>query len=143
MELLDPTDELSFMEKPRIVYAGFWARFGASVLDGLIVGIPMALVNYGLFGGNRLIFLNNLLVGWLYSALQESSPKMATLGKRAINLKVTTVNGGRLTFAQATGRHFGKLLSTIILLIGYFMMLWDDKKQTLHDKLANTVVIAE
>jgi uncharacterized RDD family membrane protein YckC len=58
-----------------------------------------------------------------------------------LGLKVTTTNGERISFGQATGRHFGKYISTIILFIGYLMMIWDDKKQTLHDKMANTLVV--
>jgi uncharacterized RDD family membrane protein YckC len=78
---------------------------------------------------------------WIYFALQESSSAQATLGKRALGLKVTSVEGGRISLGQATGRYFGHIISSIILLIGYFMMLWDDKKQTLHDKMADTLVI--
>lgn len=73
--------------------------------------------------------------------MQESGPNQATLGKKALGLKVTGLNGERISFGQATGRFFGQFLSAIILLIGYFMMLWDDKNQTLHDKLAETLVI--
>lgn len=66
---------------------------------------------------------------------------MATLGKKALGIKVTDMYGERITFAQATGRHFGKIISTVILFIGYFMMLWDDRSQTLHDKIAGTLVV--
>ena len=75
------------------------------------------------------------------SALLESGAKQATLGKRAMGIKVTDVNGNRISFGQATGRHFGKWISSIILLIGYLMMLWDERKQTLHDKMAGTLVV--
>ena len=68
---------------------------------------------------------------------------MATIGKKAMRIKVTDLAGNRISFGQATGRHFGKILSAIILLFGYFMMLWDDKSQTLHDKIAGTLVIQE
>jgi uncharacterized RDD family membrane protein YckC len=51
------------------------------------------------------------------------------------------MNGHRISFANASGRFFGKYVSAIILLIGYLMMLWDDKKQTLHDKMAGTLVV--
>ena len=68
-------------------------------------------------------------LSWLYSALLESGPKQATLGKRLLDLKVTNMEGERISFGQATGRHFGKYLSAIILCIGFLMMLWDGKKQ--------------
>jgi len=71
----------------------------------------------------------------------HSSSWQATLGKRALGLKVTGMNGQRITFINATGRYFASYISTIILLIGYLMMLWDDKNQTLHDKLAKTLVV--
>jgi uncharacterized RDD family membrane protein YckC len=71
----------------------------------------------------------------------ESGQKKATLGKQAMGLKVTDLSGGRINFGQASIRHFGKFISAIILFIGYLMMLWDSKKQTLHDKIAGTLVI--
>lgn len=85
----------------------------------------------------------NVIVGWLYAALMESSASQATIGKRALGLKVTDENGQRISFGKATGRHFGKIISTIIILIGYLMMLWDEKKQTLHDKMAGTLVVKQ
>jgi len=83
----------------------------------------------------------NIVAQWLYYALQESGPRQATLGKRALDIKVTNEQGGRISFGQATGRHFGKYLSMLILFIGYLMMLWDDRSQTLHDKMAGTFVV--
>src|SRR4051812_48764909 len=124
MEALD----YSVFPEKHIAFASFWNRFGAAFIDGLIVGIPTFIIDYSFFGYSpisRLLF--NIIVGWLYSALQESGPNMATIGKRAMRIKVTDLNGVRISFAQATGRHFGKFISTIILGLGYFMMLWDDK----------------
>ncbi|MCW3120549.1 MAG: hypothetical protein JWQ38_41 [Flavipsychrobacter sp.] len=142
MEIYDPYgNELSSDRPP--VYAGFWQRFGASFLDALIILIPLKIINWCFFTGIYSPMLFNLIAGWLYSALLESGPGMATLGKKALGLKVTDLRGGRISFGQATGRHFGKIISSIILLIGYLMMLWDDKKQTLHDKMAGTLVISE
>lgn len=131
-----PTD--LFLEEP-VVYAAFWERFGAAFLDGIILAVVQFAI--GLVVSREVGILINLVIQWLYYALQESSPAQATLGKKALGLKVTTMTGGQITFGQATGRYFGKILSSIILLIGYLMMLWDDKKQTLHDKLAGTLVI--
>lgn len=134
-----------------INYAGFWRRFLAFVIDGIVLQIANALVaaamGYPVFEVEREYFdppgMVGILVGWLYFALQESGPAMGTLGKRAVGIRVTTVDGERISFARATGRHFAKILSTIIILIGYFMMLWDSKKQTLHDKMAETLVIKD
>ncbi len=142
MEIVDTYGNPIYTERPAVKYAGFWARFAASFIDGLIIGIPMAIINYLVFGKSHIRFVSTGLVGWLYCALQESGPGMATIGKKVLDIKVTDLNGGRLTFGQATGRHFGKVISTVILLIGYFMMLWDDKSQTLHDKMAGALVIS-
>ncbi len=73
----------------------------------------------------------------------ESSPNQATLGKMALSLKVTDMNGERVTFGRATGRHFGKYVSAIILLIGFMMAGWTAKKQALHDMMAGTLVVKE
>lgn len=133
-----------FLEEP-VVYAGFWERFGAAFIDGIILGVTGFILGLVFpkedpesFG---LIDVINIVIGFLYYAVQESSAAQATLGKRALGLKVTSLDGGRISFGSATGRYFGKILSAIILLIGYLMMLWDDKKQTLHDKMAGTLVI--
>lgn len=152
-----------FNTQPTVVYAGFWERFAAVFIDGiilaiagyfigLIVGTPsqeeiVALAqNEGFSSAMSASYFNtsnslNLIIGWLYSALMISGPWQATLGKRALGIKVINLNGERISFLNATGRYFATLLSAIILLIGYFMMLWDDKKQTLHDKLAGTLVV--
>ncbi|MBS1586167.1 MAG: RDD family protein [Bacteroidetes bacterium] len=134
-----------FPDRP-VVYGTFWERFAASFIDGIIIGIPLAVIKYFTqhhFWGRNSAETNllNLVVNWLYSALMESGEGQATLGKRAMGLKVTDMAGGRISFGKATGRYFGKFVSAIILLIGYLMMLWDDKKQTLHDKMAGTLVV--
>jgi uncharacterized RDD family membrane protein YckC len=85
--------------------------------------------------------LLSIVLGWIYFAGMESGSGQATVGKKAMGLKVTDSNGHRIGFGQATGRHFGRYISAIILCIGYLMMLWDDKKQTLHDKMAGTLVV--
>jgi uncharacterized RDD family membrane protein YckC len=80
------------------------------------------------------------LGGWLYEASMESSSKQATLGKMALGLKVTTEAGQRISFARATGRHFAKYLSGMILMIGYIMAGFTQRKQALHDMIAGTLV---
>jgi uncharacterized RDD family membrane protein YckC len=66
---------------------------------------------------------------------------MATVGKMALSLKVTDMEGQRITFGRATGRYFGKWLSAVILLIGFIMAAFTAKKQALHDILASTLVL--
>ena len=78
---------------------------------------------------------------WLYFALMESSSKQATLGKMALGIRVTDVNGNRIGFGRATGRHFAKILSGLILGIGFLMAAFTEKKQALHDMIAGTLVV--
>jgi len=122
-----------------IVYGSFGERFAAALLDGFILIIPTYALQaiFGEISGSVV----SILVNWLYSALLESGENQATIGKRALGLKVTDMNGHRISFANASGRFFGKYISAFIIFIGYLMMLWDDKKQTLHDKMAGTLVV--
>lgn len=85
--------------------------------------------------------LINLIIEWLYYALMESSQKQATFGKIILGIKVTDLFGNRISFGKATGRYFGKILSGLILCIGYLMAGFTDKKQALHDMLSNCLVI--
>ena len=82
-----------------------------------------------------------MVVSWLYFALLESSPKQATLGKMALGIKVTDLDGNRISFGRATGRFFAKIISGVILMIGYIMAAFTAKKQALHDIIASTLVI--
>ena len=117
-------------------YAGFWMRVGAYLLDVLILFIPLGILSLLPILG---IILN--IVGiWLYFALQESSERQATIGKRALNIYVTDLQGRRISFGQATGRHFGKIISSLILGIGYMMAGFTAQKQGLHDIMASTLV---
>ncbi len=138
-------------------YAGFWARFAAAFIDGLIVGVPFFLLGLalgaaqgttpgqptspGMTAASAGLNLLNLIVAWLYEALQISSPAMATIGKRALGIVVTDVNGQRIGFGRATGRHFAKFISGCTLLIGYIMAAFTEKKQALHDIMAGTLVL--
>jgi uncharacterized RDD family membrane protein YckC len=128
--------DLFFEEPP--MYGSFWERFVAAFIDGLILIIPNSILQISL---GPLGILVSLILPWLYSAFMESSSSQATFGKKAMGLKVTTADGQPITFGQATGRHFGKIISSIILFIGYLMMLWDNNKQTLHDKMVGSLVV--
>ena len=117
-------------------YAGFWMRVGAYLLDVLILFIPLGILSLLPILG----IVINIVGIWLYFALQESSEQQATLGKRALNIYVTDLQGRRISFGQATGRHFGKIISGFILGIGYMMAGFTEKKQGLHDIMAGTLV---
>jgi serine/threonine protein kinase len=133
-------------------YANFWSRFAAICLDSLIVSAGalltffVILIIYAIAGGSDegtsvIWFFISVLFGWLYYAIQESSPKQATVGKRAVGIVVTDLNGNRLTFEKATGRYFAKCLSTMTLGFGYIMAAFTEKKQALHDLVAGTLVV--
>ena len=85
--------------------------------------------------------LAGLMVSWLYSALMESSATQGTLGKMALGIIVTDMNGDRITFGKATGRFFGKIISSLILCIGFLMIAFTDRKRGLHDMIASTLVV--
>jgi len=142
---------------PRVDYAGFWRRFVAFFIDAIILGIVTGILtfisggyggfnNYADFGPGHLagiMFSNSfsIVIAWLYYALMESSSRQATLGKMAIGLLVTDMEGRRITFMRATGRHFSKIISGMILMIGYFMAGFTARKQALHDMIAGTLVL--
>jgi uncharacterized RDD family membrane protein YckC len=137
-----------------VQYGGFWIRFVAAFIDGIILLVPQLILGFvlgmllGSSGGSEsaaaaggLAQLLGIVIGWLYYAKLESSEKQATFGKRAVSLKVCDENGQRITFARATGRHFAKIISGMILAIGYIMAGFDDQKRALHDRMASTRVI--
>lgn len=140
-----------------IVHAGFWRRCAAYVLDSIILSIAafiiLALVGlataaliageqYGLVGLIMFVAYVGLIVGaWLYFAKLESGPSQATFGKRVMGIKVTDDRGQRIGFGRATGRFFGKIISGMIMNIGYLMAGFTSRKQGLHDMMAGCCVV--
>jgi uncharacterized RDD family membrane protein YckC len=144
-------------------YGGFWVRFVASIIDGIVIFIIhsiSSLVFFGtlfpmpqnpesleieyLFSAQYLgssIF--SLVLDVVYYAGMQSSSKQATIGKMAFDLKVMRTDGSRISFLRGVGRYFSKWVSTIILMIGYIMAAFDRRKQALHDKIADTLVVYE
>jgi uncharacterized RDD family membrane protein YckC len=150
-------------------YAGFWLRFLAYIIDGVVMGvvfgifvlIVVAVVGVGYFrtmfeGMNGedatfpaafaslmlLAVVVSLVSNWLYFAWMESSEYQGTLGKMAVGLTVTDLQGRRVTFARASGRFFSKLITGLIpLAIGYIMAGFTEKKQALHDMIASCLVL--
>lgn len=131
------------------IYAGFWKRLAAFLLDGIILSITWIIGGFivvlaaGKFSDDigTLLDVIRIILGWLYFSLMESSSNQATVGKMALGIKVTDVNGNRISFARATGRYFAKIISGLILLIGYIMAAFTEKKQALHDMIAGTLVV--
>ncbi len=129
-------------------YAGFWMRFGAALIDGILLGIVAGIIAFIIVmaTGDSAAVSNiasfvNFLLGIPYFIVMESGPRQATLGKMALGLKVTDMEGGRINAGQAAIRYFSKILSAIILLIGYIMAAFTPKKQALHDIIAKTLVV--
>lgn len=143
-------------------YGGFWIRVVAAIIDAIAVGIvvlPVSLAIFAVTGlatrsgdvtdlpfvGIRMIAILlraafSGVVSWIYEASLESSSHQATLGKMVVGVKVTDLAGNRISFARATGRHFAKWLSGAILMIGYIMVGFTERKQGLHDIVAGTLV---
>jgi uncharacterized RDD family membrane protein YckC len=124
-------------------YGGFWRRVAAYLIDAIVIGIPTSILQRVLNGstsGKVVAELVALFGGWLYFALMESSTRQATLGKMALDMKVTDDEGNRISFGRATGRYFAKILSALILLIGFIMVAFTDRKRGLHDMIAGTLV---
>ncbi|MFZ3266011.1 MAG: RDD family protein [Terriglobales bacterium] len=145
-------------------YGGFWIRVVAFIIDAILVRIVLfpfkamfglgglAAGGFGMNGFHRGMSLPYLIFGggilavltisaaWLYEALMESSSYQATLGKMIFGMKVTDLYGNRISFARATGRHFAKILSFMILCIGFIMVGFTERKQGLHDLIAGTLV---
>lgn len=128
-------------------YAGFWIRFGAKFIDGLIMQIVSVILNLGLaFSGLQqdvLIWAStgiSLVVNAAY-AIYFIGRFGATPGKMACKLKVIRPDGSPLSFGRATGRYFAELVSAMTLMIGYLMAAFDEQKRALHDRIADTRVV--
>ncbi len=151
------------------LYAGFWLRLAAYLIDGLLIGVvflivfgllavvsglgaalssiqagqdPGALI--GLLGMTSVVAILGIgLVGvWLYYALMESSSWQGTLGKKALGLAVTDMSGLRVSFGRASGRHFAKFITSLIpLAVGYILAGFTEKKQAIHDMIAGCLVL--
>jgi len=153
-----------------VAYAGFWLRFVAYIIDGVISGLAFLILLVPLFiltgAGTVLGKINSgedisddvaafvglgflfgffgivFLVSWLYYALSESSSWQATPGKKMLDLKVTDMSGQPISFGRASGRFFARIISHLIPLgIGYILAGFTEKKQAIHDMIASCLVL--
>lgn len=154
-----------------VLYAGFWLRVVAAIIDNLILGVPSVLLFFLLFAGAMpmlvrgadenpmavmMIFLPRLamlavisVVGrWLYWSLMEASDWQATLGKKALGLYVTDLESRRATFGRTSGRFWAGRGISIVPYLGFLYYLIDcilagltERKQALHDSIANCLVL--
>jgi uncharacterized RDD family membrane protein YckC len=147
-------------------FGGFWIRFVASMLDGIILAVVAGIFSMFLFGsfmprsvmrGNTTpeealalagpmlgmlgaSILVNMIVGCSYETFFIARLG-ATPGKVALGLKVVRPDGGPITAGRAAGRYFAKIVSSMILMIGYIMAGLDSQKRALHDMICDTRVI--
>ena len=143
-----------------IVYAGFWKRFAAYLIDYFVLLIPSwivgAILGVGIGAGmgaagsggtaaevtaQLVSGLAGLVISLAYYGWFHASRGGATLGKMAIGIKVVRGNGERLTLGRSIGRYFATILSSLTLMIGYLMAAFTDRKQALHDLICDTVVV--
>ena len=140
-------------------YATFWHRLGAYLIDYILITLitcPLSIL-MGVMGAvaeqsgeaaqaasagvSVLMYAIAIVAGWLYHALMESSSWQGTVGKRVLGIRVTDLDGNRINFGRATGRYFGKIISSLICLVGFIMVLFTERKQGLHDMMASTLVL--
>ncbi|HEX7801523.1 MAG TPA: RDD family protein [Pseudoxanthomonas sp.] len=136
-----------------IVYAGFWKRVAAAIVDSLIVGLLASLggealgtILGDLAGGGKTaialtVTLLSLLLQTLYYAFFHASFNAATPGKMLIGIKVVRSDGQNMSFLRAVARYFATIPSALILCIGYLMAAFTARKQALHDMICDTVVV--
>lgn len=131
-------------ENKRLEPAGFWIRVASFIIDYIVIQIIIWVV--ALLASEQLIRfpfiiffgITGIYVG--YFVILETSELQGTLGKLAVGIKVCDKSGNRITFANSLGRTFSKFISFMIFCIGFMMVGWDDRKQGLHDKIADTYV---
>jgi uncharacterized RDD family membrane protein YckC len=159
---METVDTPTYQSTPQ--FAGFWLRLAAYIIDyflisfvlGIVATVTMLImgVTLSIFSDmdnpasqmmvvslSIIIGVTALIASWLYYALLESSNHQGTLGKMVLNLKVTDLDGNKISFYRASGRFFAKLLSTFIVYIGYLMIGFTEKKQGLHDILTSCLVV--
>src|SRR3989442_12726085 len=115
--------QIASADQATTAFAGFWRRFAALLLDGLIVGVVFGALVIGLRG-------TGYVIGWVgglgYFVVLEGGPSGQTLGKRVLGIRVSDLDtGAPIGYGRAAIRFFGRILSTIPLDLGYLCVLWD------------------
>lgn len=116
------------------VYAGFWKRFFALFIDILIIFVPVLAFNAAI------PYIGGAIFNLLYRPIFDASPLGSSPGRAFMGLRVVNEAGERITLKQAYFRYFASFLS-YFLFLGFFMSLFNSRRQTLHDMLAETLVI--
>ncbi|MBF0433623.1 MAG: RDD family protein [Fibrobacteria bacterium] len=131
--------------------ASIGKRFGAIVIDGLVFlvlnlitsAITVALASStgkGIIVAQVVNMLGSFVLPLIYEVVFIGL-KGATPGKMAMGVKVISTDGEPVSMLKSLGRYFAKMISGLILMIGYIMAFSDKKKQALHDKMCNTLVV--
>lgn len=131
-----------------VEYAGFWLRVAAYFLDYVIIAIIMMIILVigigSSFAGSAAGVISSIisiLISLLYYPYMESSARQATFGKSLAGIKVTDLDGNRLSFGRALLRTIAKILSVIPFCIGFLLAAFTPRKQALHDMLAKSLVV--
>jgi uncharacterized RDD family membrane protein YckC len=128
-------------------YAGFWIRFGAKFVDGIILNVAGRLIGLviglALKGSETAVYIGagiGLVINAAY-VIYFTGKYGATPGKMACKIEVIRADGEPMTYGRATGRYFAEILSSLTLLIGYIMVAFDEEKRALHDRICDTRVV--
>ncbi|ASG66438.1 RDD family protein [Idiomarina sp. X4] len=141
-------------------HGGFWLRLAAAIIDTIITQLGLTIIGViigifvGIFMGaagspmgdiemvaGGIGYVIGIVGQWLYFTIFEISGWMATPGKKILGLQVTDMNGQQIGFGRANGRYWGKIVSALLLMVGFIMIAFTEKKQGLHDIMAGTLVI--
>ena len=136
-------------------YASGLSRLAAFFIDYFLISAVLSIVFWHWWSGPYIwssslasfhfhlsaYYLYHQALVLLYYAFMESSTYQATLGKIVLGIKVVDQYNQRISLSRSLLRNLSKYLSYFILCIGYIMIIFDDRKQGLHDKIADTFII--
>jgi uncharacterized RDD family membrane protein YckC len=136
-----------------VVYAGFWRRLGATLIDSLLLAVIIYPLLIWLYGLEALTASDapmvkgpaDFLISWVFPIIATVifwKYRQATPGKMMLGMKVVDASTySTLSTGQAIGRYFAYIVSTVVVFLGFLWIVWDPRKQAWHDKLAGSVVI--
>lgn len=138
-----------------VVYAAFWKRFAALVIDNFLLGIVGGIIG-GIIGFSQamsgdfdtgyspvdlVVQIVSMLIGGCYFGWMYSSSHQASLGKLAVGIKVVRSDGSPIGFWRGFARYFAMIPSGLLLLVGYLMAAFTERRQALHDMMCDTLVV--